>query len=92
MVADDGKVMRGTIPSGESQGVQLLAAYLPAEGLVLMQVVVGNKEGELTAAPRLLETLDLRSAQATNSGHGPLERRTLTVSAFLNGYSDWLKS
>lgn len=151
LIAIDGKVMRGTIPSGESQGVHLLAAYLPAEGLVLMQVAVGNKEGELTAAPRLLETLDLRhkvvrgdalftqrhlsaqiiaaggayvwpvkenqpdlladiqevfdpappaagwsqtprdlrSAQTTNSGHGRLERRTLTASSFLNEYSDW---
>lgn len=60
LIAIDGKVMRGTIPSGETQGVHLLAAYLPAEGLVLMQVAVGNKEGELTAAPRLLEALDLR--------------------------------
>jgi predicted transposase YbfD/YdcC len=151
LIAIDGKVMRGTIPSGESQGVHLLAAYLPAEGLVLMQVAVGNKEGELTAAPRLLETLDLRhkvvrgdalftqrhlsaqiieaggdylwpvkenqfdlladiqevfdpaptaagwsqtprdlrSVHTTNSGHGRLERRTLTASSFLNEYSNW---
>lgn len=151
LIAIDGKVMRGTIPSGETQGVHLLAAYLPAEGLVLMQIAVENKEGELPAAPRLLEALDLRhkvvrgdalftqrtlsaqivaaggdylwpvkenqpellsdiqevfdpaptasgwsqaprdlrAAQTTNSGHGRLEKRTLTTSSFLQEYSDW---
>ena len=29
----DGKTMRGTIPKGHRQGVHLLAAYLPAEGV-----------------------------------------------------------
>ncbi|MCD4685639.1 MAG: transposase family protein, partial [Anaerolineae bacterium] len=36
----DGKVLRGTIPSGETQGVHLLAAYVPEQGVVLMQVEV----------------------------------------------------
>jgi predicted transposase YbfD/YdcC len=58
VIAIDGKTMRGTIPFG--QGVHLLAAYLPQEGLVLMQVEVGTKENEITAAPKLLECLDLR--------------------------------
>ena len=31
----DGKTLRGTIPAGESQGLHLLAAYLPQEGWVL---------------------------------------------------------
>lgn len=60
VIAIDGKVMRGTIPSGDTQGVHLLAAYLPAEGLVLIQVALQPQQGELTAAPRLLEVLDLR--------------------------------
>ncbi len=143
--------MRGTIPTGDTKGVHLLAAYLPAEGLVLMQVEGGEKAAELTVAPRLLEVLDLRqkivrgdalftqralsvqileaggdyvwtvkenqselrsdiqevfdpaptaagwsqtprdlrSAQTFNSGHGRLERHTLTASSFLNDYSDW---
>lgn len=33
----DGKTLKGTIPLGESQGVHLLAAYLPKEGVVLAQ-------------------------------------------------------
>lgn len=60
VIAIDGKTLRGTIPRGQSQGVHLLAAYLPGEGLVLMQVEVESKENEIVAAPKLLETLDLR--------------------------------
>ena len=60
VIAIDGKTLRGTIPAGETHGVHLLAAYLPEEGLVLMQVEVDSKENEIRAAPRLLACLDLR--------------------------------
>jgi predicted transposase YbfD/YdcC len=60
VVAIDGKTIRGTIEVGQNQGVHLLAAYLPEEGLVLMQVEVKDKENEIVAAPRLLQVLDLR--------------------------------
>lgn len=60
LIALDGKTLRGTIPQGCTQGVHLLAAYLPAEGIVLMQVAVESKENEISAAPKLLEHLDLR--------------------------------
>jgi len=60
VVALDGKTLRGTIPAGKSQGVHLLAAYLPQEGVVLMQVAVGAKENEIVAAPQVLAALDLR--------------------------------
>jgi predicted transposase YbfD/YdcC len=60
LVAIDGKTLRGTIEVGQSRGVHLLAAYLPEEGLVLMQVEVGHQENEIVAAPRLLRVLDLR--------------------------------
>jgi predicted transposase YbfD/YdcC len=56
----DGKTVRGTIPAGATHGLHQLAAYLPDEGWVLMQVVVERKENEITAAPRILECLDLR--------------------------------
>jgi hypothetical protein len=42
-VTIDGKTLRGTIPRGETQGTYLLAVYLPAQGIVLMQLVVGQK-------------------------------------------------
>ena len=61
VIALDGKTLRGTIEIGESQGLHLLAAYLPSEGLVLMQVAVACKENEIVAAPKLLQCLDLRN-------------------------------
>ena len=60
LLAIDGKTMRGTIPKGSKQGVHLLAAYLPAEGVVLKQVAVDTKENEIKAAPQLLEGIDVK--------------------------------
>lgn len=60
LIALDGKTMRGTIATGQSQGVHLLAAYVPAQGIVLVQVAVSNKENEIVAAPKVLASLDLR--------------------------------
>jgi predicted transposase YbfD/YdcC len=61
LVTIDGKTMRGTIPKGSTQGVHLLAAYLPAEGVVLKQVEVGKKENEISAAPQLIEGIHLKN-------------------------------
>ena len=60
LVTIDGKTLRGTLNSRASHGVHVLAAYLPAEGVVLMQVAVESKGNELSAAPHLLRSLDLR--------------------------------
>ncbi len=40
-LAVDGKTLRGTIPLRASQGVHLLAAYLPEQGVVLAAVASG---------------------------------------------------
>jgi len=61
----DGKAMRGTIAKGQTQGLHLLAAYLPDEGIVLMQIEVGSKENEITAAPRLLKSIDVKGKVVT---------------------------
>lgn len=61
LVSIDGKTMRGTIPKGSTQGVHLLAAYLPEEGVVLKQVEVDTKENEIKVAPQLLEEIDLKN-------------------------------
>jgi predicted transposase YbfD/YdcC len=61
----DGKALRGTIPAGRTQGKHLLAAYLPDAGVVLMQVEVGAKDNEISAAPRLLKAIDLRGKIVT---------------------------
>lgn len=58
-IALDGKTLRGTIPTGDCQGLHLLAAYGPARSLVLKQVAVAGKENEISAAPRVLQALDL---------------------------------
>ena len=58
-LALDGKSLRGTIPTGHSRGVYLLALYAPQTGLVLNQMEIGQKENELTAAPAVLGGVDL---------------------------------
>ena len=58
-LAIDGKCLRGTIPSGSTRGVYLLAIYAPHSGVVLRQVEIGSKENELSAAPSLLAEVDL---------------------------------
>ena len=65
VIALDGKALRGTILAGQTHGRHLLAAYLPAEGWVLYQVEVANKENEISAAPRILKALDLRDKVVT---------------------------
>lgn len=77
LIAIDGKTLRGTIPTGKTQGVHLLAAYLPREGVVLMQVAVDSKENEIVAAPRLLSALDLRGKIVR--GDALLTQRSLSV-------------
>lgn len=61
----DGKTLRGTIPAGKTQGLHLLAAYWPDQGIVLCQVEVGSKENEIVAAPRLLKSIDLKGKVVT---------------------------
>jgi predicted transposase YbfD/YdcC len=76
-LAVDGKTLRGTIPLGASQGVHLLAAYLPKQGVVLAQVQVDSKTNEIGSAPSLLKQLDLRGAIV--SGDAMLAQRGLSV-------------
>jgi predicted transposase YbfD/YdcC len=59
LVSIDGKVLCGTLDDSQN-GTYLLAAYLPKEGLVLMQVAVDGKGSEIPAAPKLLKSIDLR--------------------------------
>lgn len=60
LLAMDGKTLRGTIPKGMTQGVHLLAVYLPEEGITLQQVVVDRKENEISAAEGLLADIPLK--------------------------------
>jgi hypothetical protein len=77
VIALDGKTLRGTIAAGQTRGQHLLAAYLPAEGWVLLQVEVEGKENEITAAPRVLKCLDLRGKIVT--GDAMFAQRELSL-------------
>jgi predicted transposase YbfD/YdcC len=59
LVAIDGKVLRGTLDD-QQKGTYLLAAYLPSEGVVLMEVAVEGKGSEVPAALQMLKSIDLR--------------------------------
>jgi predicted transposase YbfD/YdcC len=59
LVAIDGKVLRGTLDD-KQHGTYLLAAYLPQEGIVLMEVAIDGKGSEIPAAPLVLKSIDLR--------------------------------
>ena len=59
LVASDGKVLRGTLDDKQN-GTYLLAAYLPSEGIVLMEVAIAGKGSEIPAAPIVLKSIDLR--------------------------------
>ena len=59
LVAIDGKVLRGTLDDKQN-GTYLLAAYLPSEGIVLMEVAIEGKGSEIPAAPIVLKSIDLR--------------------------------
>lgn len=78
VIAIDGKTVRGTITADDPFGLHLLAAYLPGEGIVLMQMVVEKeKENEIVVAPKLLECLDLRNKVVT--GDAMQTQRKLSV-------------
>ena len=83
----DGKTMRATIPEGQSQGVHLLAAYLPQEGWVAFQVEVGSHENEIPAAKRVVKQLDLRGKVVT--GDAMQAQRDLSV-AVVDGGGDYV--
>jgi len=83
LITMDGKSLRGTIATGETRGVHLLAAYLPDEGIVLAQVEVDRKENEIKAAQRLLQLLDLR--QRVVSGDAMFAQRQLSVQIMAQG-------
>ncbi len=79
----DGKTLRGTIPSGHKQGVHLMAAYLPKQGVVIAQIEVGAKTNEITAAPKLLKMVNLSGVVIT--GDAMQAQRELSVQVVRDG-------
>lgn len=86
-LAMDGKTLRGTIPLGETEGVHLLAAYLPQQGVVLAQMNVEHKGKEITFAPTLLSQIDLRGVVV--SGDAMFDRRSLSLK-IVQAHGDYL--
>src|SRR5205823_2910700 len=62
---------------GETRGVHLLAAYLAKQGVVLAQMRVDEKSNEITHAPKLLTSLDLRGVVV--SGDAMFDQRELSI-------------
>lgn len=61
VIAMDGKILRGTIDVETSDGLCLLAVFLPGEGITLAQIAVEDKQSEVSTAPTLLGWVDLRN-------------------------------
>ena len=61
VVSLDGKVIRGTIDTAASDGLCLLAVFLPGEGVTLAQIAIQSGQSEISAAPTLLGYVDLRN-------------------------------
>lgn len=76
-IALDGKTLRGTIPTGATQGVHLLTAYQVRDRVPLVQLAVGAKANELTRAPQLLRQLDLAGVLVT--GDAMFAQRELSI-------------
>ena len=60
LISIDGKRIKGTIDAEDPHGTHLLVAYLPQEGIVLLQLPAGRKDHEIRVAPTLVQALDLR--------------------------------
>jgi predicted transposase YbfD/YdcC len=76
-VCIDGKKIRGTLSATRPEGVYLLGAYLPGQGLMLLQMEIPPGQGELTVAPKLLKALDLRGKLIT--GDAEFTQRNLSA-------------
>lgn len=75
-IALDGKTLRGTVATEPQRALHLLAAYLPEEGVVLMQAEVAGHTNEIPVAPRVLKVLDLQGKIVT--GDALLAQRALS--------------
>ena len=73
----DGKQIRGTVGNLKSGNTYLLGAYLPGAGVMLFQMEVGDRQGELTIAPKLLKVLDLQGKIVT--GDAMFTQRNLSI-------------
>ena len=71
VVAIDGKTMRGSIDRRSGlPALHMVSAWVADHGITLGQVATGEKSNEITAIPKLLQTLDVRGAVVTIDAMG----------------------
>jgi hypothetical protein len=75
----------GNQSEGRQTGVHLLAAFLPAEGVVLRQVLVDAKKNEIVTAPELIDGLDLKNEDATRRTRSSMARAIAAINNFVIG-------
>jgi len=82
ILAMDGKTLRGTRVGNEPPGKHVLSLYAVETQRVLVQEEVGEKENEITAAPRLLAQMDVKGKIVTGDAmHTQREASQQIVSA-----------
>lgn len=70
VVSIDGKTMRGSRSPGCKSATHIVSAWADANELVLGQLKVGEKSNEITAIPKLLESLLLEGCVVTIDAMG----------------------
>lgn len=71
VIAIDGKTLRGAIERGNNRSfVHMVSAFASVNGVVLGQVRTHEKSNEITAIPKLLETLHLKGNIVTIDAMG----------------------
>ena len=91
----DGKTLRGTIPAGMTRGVHLLAAYLPDQGVVLVEVLIDGKENAIVTARTVRSLIDVQGCVVTgdagahwaDSPSATCRGRCVRVGAMISGVS-----
>jgi predicted transposase YbfD/YdcC len=70
VVAIDGKSLNGAKSQGKKSPVHMVSAWASDNNLVLGQVRVNEKSNEITAIPKLLETIDVEGCIVTIDAMG----------------------
>lgn len=70
VIAIDGKTIRGTLNKDDKAFVLMVSAWSCVNGVSLAQIAIDERGNEITAIPKLLDMLDIRSAVITSDAMG----------------------